>query len=182
MAKFLIPWMLFPYFLDWRSGDYTTAAFLSLLILVVLCLENLKKGFLVDWTVALSFLLIGLIGFIDPAFPVLQYTKVLTYGLLSLSGWASLIFRRPFTLQYARKEIPEAFWETTSFAAINRHITLAWNCVFSINLGLGVLSQLYVDYWPLLLLASYFLIVSVAVFTEQYPEFYLSRRESTHAL
>ena len=46
-------------------------------------------------------------------------------GLLTIV-LASLAIGRPFTIQYARETVPQAFWETSLFLSTNRTITWVW--------------------------------------------------------
>ncbi|AZE84786.1 hypothetical protein C4J98_3380 [Pseudomonas orientalis] len=182
MIKLIIPPLLFPYFLAWRSGNYTEAALLSLLVLLVLCHKGLMSKFVIDWSVACGFMLIVLASLAQPSFFSLPYTKPLIYGLLATAGWCSYCIGRPFTLQYAKQEADPAHWGTPVFLSINKHITLVWNIVFSCNFGLSILSIEFFDYWPIFLLMSYFTILCAVVFTEKYPDFYLASGERNRAV
>ncbi|MGC5701698.1 hypothetical protein J4P02_15985 [Pseudomonas sp. NFXW11] len=182
MINLIIPPLLFPYFLEWRAGNYAEAALLALLVLLVLCYKGLKNKFVIDWSVAFGFALILMVSLVKPSFFSLSYTKPLIYGVLALAGWISYGVGKPFTQQYARQETPEEFWHTPTFLSINKRITLVWNSVFSLNLGFALLSLMFVDYWPIYLLMSYFTILCAVVFTEKYPDYYLAHGESSRAI
>jgi hypothetical protein len=51
-------------------------------------------------------------------------------GLLAIV-LASLAIGRPFTLQYARERVPQAFWRAPLFLTVNRRITWAWAGAFA---------------------------------------------------
>ncbi len=55
-------------------------------------------------------------------------------GLL-LIVLVSLAIGRPFTLQYARERVPEQYWRTPLFLAINSRITWAWALAFAGMVG-----------------------------------------------
>jgi hypothetical protein len=44
----------------------------------------------------------------------------------------SMFVRRPFTMQYAREQVPEAYWNTPQFLHVNYVITAAWACAFAV--------------------------------------------------
>lgn len=46
-------------------------------------------------------------------------------GLLAIV-LVSLAIGRPFTLQYAREQVPQQFWTSPVFVAVNRRITAVW--------------------------------------------------------
>lgn len=52
-------------------------------------------------------------------------------GLLAIM-LASLAIGRPFTLQYAREQVPEQYWRAPLFLAINGRITWAWAVAFAV--------------------------------------------------
>jgi hypothetical protein len=54
-------------------------------------------------------------------------------GGLALIVLVSLAIRRPFTLQYAREQVPEQFWSSPIFLRTNALITGAWFGAFLIS-------------------------------------------------
>ncbi|MGZ0716993.1 hypothetical protein [Pseudomonas palleroniana] len=182
MINLIVPPLLFPYFLEWRTGNYVEAALLSLLVLVALCYKGLKNKFVIDWSVACGFVLIAGVSYVQPSFFSLSFTKPLIYGLLAIAGWVSYCVGKPFTLQYARLETPRELWNTPPFIHINKKITLVWNAVFTLNFGFALASLTDVDDWPIYLLMSYFTILCAVVFTQKYPDVYLAQGERNRAL
>lgn len=50
--------------------------------------------------------------------------------ILASVAWGSLAAGQPFTLQYAREEVPEQFWSSPSFLRTNQWITAVWGVDF----------------------------------------------------
>ena len=44
----------------------------------------------------------------------------------------SLALGRPFTIQYARERVPQQYWDTPQFLAVNRTITWVWAAAFAV--------------------------------------------------
>ena len=44
----------------------------------------------------------------------------------------SLALGRPFTIQYARERVPQQYWDTPQFLAVNRTITWFWAAAFTL--------------------------------------------------
>ena len=84
---------------------------------------------------------------------------------------ASMVLRRPFTLQYAREQVPEEFWGSQEFVRTNYVITAAWAAAFAIM----VIAEACIVYVPsvprrLGLLVTIFAIVAAVKFTSWYPD------------
>lgn len=54
-------------------------------------------------------------------------------GSLTLIVLASLAMRAPFTLQYAREQVPSDFWATPLFIRTNYMLTAVWGIAFAVT-------------------------------------------------
>jgi hypothetical protein len=90
-------------------------------------------------------------------------------GLL-LIVLATLIIGKPFTLQYAREQVPQNLWDTPQFIRSNYVITGVWSGAFLI-LVLADLILIYRTDWPskIGILASVLASVGAFKFTRWYP-------------
>jgi len=64
-----------------------------------------------------------------PQWTLMEVRLIVDIGLL-LIVVGSLLIGKPFTIQYAREQVPPAQWDTPQFAAINRRITGIWAMAF----------------------------------------------------
>ncbi len=71
------------------------------------------------------------VGFIQPGIPV-QMARLAADGSLFAMALASMLFRNPITLEYAREQVPEEFWKTSRFVLTNYLITAGWAVAFAI--------------------------------------------------
>lgn len=86
----------------------------------------------------------------------------------------SLLIRKPFTLQYAKEETPEEYWDSPTFLKVNYTITAVWGLAFLAaavagwygDAILGSNNNLWTG-WVLQIFAS---LIAVA-FTEWYPDY-----------
>ncbi|GAC1559872.1 MAG: hypothetical protein NVS2B5_23390 [Beijerinckiaceae bacterium] len=90
-------------------------------------------------------------------------------GLLAIV-LGSMIARRPFTLQFAREEVPQEFWGNPSFIATNYIITAAWALAFLVMV-LADVAMAYVAAIPLWVgvLVTILALAVAAWFTRWYP-------------
>jgi hypothetical protein len=54
------------------------------------------------------------------------YAVFISFGAVALIAVGSLLIRRPFSPQYARESVPEAYWQTRLFLWENNVITAVW--------------------------------------------------------
>lgn len=67
-----------------------------------------------------------------PRWTVATVRLAVDSGLLSIV-LVSLAIGRPFTLQYARERVPEQFWDSPIFMAVNRAISWVWAGSFAVH-------------------------------------------------
>jgi hypothetical protein len=68
-------------------------------------------------------------GFIQPSLSLQAVRLVVDCGLLLIAA-TSMAIRNPFTLQYAREQTPQEFWNTPVFIRTNYIITAVWTLAF----------------------------------------------------
>jgi hypothetical protein len=61
----------------------------------------------------------------------------LASAVLVLIALASIVARRPFTLQYARETTPREYWRSPLFLHINYVITWVWTAAFAVIVAVG---------------------------------------------
>lgn len=91
-------------------------------------------------------------------------------GLL-LIVLASIVMRRPFTLQYAREQVVPDLWDDPEFVRTNYIITSAWAAAFAVM----VIADLVLTYLPALphsfsIVATVLALVAAVKFTGWYPD------------
>jgi hypothetical protein len=83
-----------------------------------------------------SIILFGLLalyaGFVQPSLSLQAVRLVIDCGLLSIA-LVSMAIRNPFTLQYAREQTPQEFWDTPVFVRTNYIITMVWALSFLVT-------------------------------------------------
>ena len=75
---------------------------------------------------------------LQPDWPLMAVRLSLDSGLL-LIALVSLAIGRPFTLQYAREQVPPAFWASPLFLRANQVITAVWAACFLVTVAADLL-------------------------------------------
>ncbi len=110
-------------------------------------------------------------GFIQPSLPT-EAVRLIVDGGLFLIGASSIAIRTPFTLQYAREQVPETVSATPEFLRTNYIVTGVWTAAFAVMTAADA-SAAYHRMLPLSLDVAAGLAVMAAaiVFTVRYPAY-----------
>ena len=80
-------------------------------------------------SVALFGLLALYTGFIQPSLSIAGVRLIVDGGLMAIA-LVSILIGNPFTLDYAREQVPEEFWQTPLFLRTNYIIASVWVLAF----------------------------------------------------
>jgi hypothetical protein len=129
----LIPWIIFTVLAS--HATLKIGAIAALAAAVVIAIPGIRAGQpkLLELGAVVTF-----IGFVVVAFAadastahwVARYARGIAALILAALSFASLAFT-PFTEEYARDQVPEQYWGSPTFKAINRKLTLMWACIFA---------------------------------------------------
>ena len=92
--------------------------------------------------------------------------------MLFLLVFATVVVRRPFTLQYAKESTPEEYWHTPQFLHVNYVISWVWVAAFFIEAASGLFGDAVLhnsnNIWTGWIVQTFPMIVA-AQFTIWYP-------------
>lgn len=94
-------------------------------------------------TIKVFYFFIGFwVALLVPSFHLFDFTQLFMYGILTLASVASLIMKKPFTLQYAKKVVPAEFTTHRLFFLSNFWLTVIWAAAFALSLLCSILFAL----------------------------------------
>lgn len=70
-----------------------------------------------------------------------KYSQAISSGALGIIALGSIVFRHPFTIDYAKEEAPPEVWHTAVFKRINLVLSSVWAAVFLACALLGLAAQ-----------------------------------------
>jgi hypothetical protein len=116
-----------------------------------------------------------------PVWTVATVRLAVDGGLLAIV-LASLAINNPFTMQYAREQVPREYWNSPQFLAANWVISAAWAGAFAVLLAADAAAE-YVSSIPLWIdiAASIAAFLAAVGFTIWYPGVVRARAQSTAA-
>ena len=166
------PFVLFAVLM--RFGDVLFALIAAAALSALLIVRESRRGksikILEAGTVALFGGLAVFTAITHFDWTILEARLAVDVGLLVIV-LGSIIARRPFTLQFAREEVPQEYWANPQFIATNYKISGAWAAAFVIL----VLADVIMAFFPAIPLWVGILVTVLALagaiwFTRWYPE------------
>ena len=127
-----VPWILY-----WTlcSIDYKLGVAIPLAISLILLVPQIRNRDFNPLDVAslLYFSVATAATFIFSLDLFVEKSGFLGYSALFLMALLSIIIKRPFSFQVAKRDYPEVYWREKSFLMINNVITSVWMIIFAIN-------------------------------------------------
>jgi len=121
-----IPWIFFSIFYKAQGPASIWVSLISALLMIVLNGRELRQGFVLPLGSVLFFLLLSF----NNAFSFWPWASAHAFQLINSALAAivliSMIIGQPFTLQYAREEVPKENWSHPLFLKINWILTSIW--------------------------------------------------------
>lgn len=161
------------FFLAMRLVSPVSGLVAALLVSALLCLRMWRFGHSVKILEIGTFVLFATLVLYTllaaPQWTVAAVRLVVDGGLLAIV-LVSLAIGRPFTLQYAREQVPKEYWASPQFMAANRVISTAWAAAFLILVAADAAAE-YLAAIPLWLdvVASIGALTGCVGFTIWYP-------------
>jgi intracellular septation protein A len=166
------PFVLFAVLM--RFGDVLFALIAAAALSALLIVRERRRGKSIKILEAGTVVLFGGLAIFTAIthydWTILEARLAVDVGLLVIV-LGSLIARRPFTLQFAREEVPEEFWSSPQFVATNYKISGAWAAAFVIL----VLADVVMAFYPAIPLWIGIVVTVLALagaiwFTRWYPQ------------
>jgi hypothetical protein len=127
------PWILF--WILASNDTFRVAIFAALISTVVINIRYIaeRKVKVLDLGTMIFFaLLSGVSLFADPPW-LEQWVHVLGNLALTVIALVSIAIGKPFTIQYAKEQVAEQYWNTPQFLSTNLRITWVWFATFAVQ-------------------------------------------------
>jgi len=131
----LVSWILFTIIAE--HGTLKIASIAALVISIGVCLYSARGGSrpkMIELAAVGTFIAFTVVSFIaDPSVThfLTRYARAIAAAILAILVFGSLLFV-PFTEEYAREKVPEKYWHSPHFKAVNRRLTALWAGVFAV--------------------------------------------------
>jgi hypothetical protein len=175
-VRTFIPWIVLAVVSAFADWGIAMAAALGACLVVLAIQGRATRTDLLGLCALGYFTVMTVVALAAPHASIQRYTAALSLGVLGLVSWASLAARRPFTLHFARQQVPPEIWNHPVFYRINAVITAVWASGFVLSAAACAVAVAIVSK-PTALLVIFEVIgfVIPAVFTSRYPRYARAR-------
>lgn len=165
-----LPWMAYGIL----SSVFPPLAFPVAAIAFLFSYANLKKGFILEWGSLLFFIILAFNYYVFKNQWLFQHISIFTSFFFVSTAGISLLIRRPFTLQYAKLEVDQKFWNNPLFFRVNQIMTGALGIIF---FGTALVNLYRYTHPGVLNGWAIWFIVSLAqiIFIRKFPKWYTKR-------
>lgn len=184
IAKFIVgflPWILFM-FLPTNGWDpLRRAVVICLLASVVFGFNTLRRGFILQWATIAFFLFCAISFYAFNWIWLASRMGIVANGFLDGIIWFTVLAGRPFTLQYARAELPEERWNDEGLIRSCRTIAIFWGILLLIPTAFEIFRLSYPDALParFYFCQSLFCIAIGICYTQIYKRIRRKQRQAT---
>ncbi|MDL9949040.1 hypothetical protein QSJ19_26390, partial [Gordonia sp. ABSL11-1] len=171
----LAPWIVMSLFSGPGRFEESVAAALGIALLVVFASWKIGNSIkLMEWFDVVFFVVMCVIGILaSPG--MITWLELWAGEIVNLAlvvfAFGSILLRRPFTLEYAREQTPEEFWDNPLFIRTNYVITWAWAAAFAVSAIAGAIGDAVFDdagnFWT-----GWIIQIGATVFAISFTEFY----------
>lgn len=183
LAKFLVgfaPWLLFLFLSGHTLASLERSIIIAVLATPVFNFKELRKGFILQWGTFLFFIAcLVAVNFMKLA-AVAKNIGVLSNGFLAGIIWVTVFVGKPFTLQYARAEVPKEHWNDPALIRVCQIIAAVWAVLLTFSAAISVLKTARPGLWPewIYFDISIAVILGGSVFTSVYKKHKRGQRPS----
>jgi hypothetical protein len=137
-AKFILgflPWFLFLFLPTESWNGLRVAVVICLAASVLFSWKMLRKGFILQWATVAFFLFCTLSFFVFRWVWLANHMGIIANGFLDGIIWFTVLTGKPFTLQYARAELPREQWNDEGLIHSCRFIAIFWGMLLFVPIA-----------------------------------------------
>ncbi len=180
MTFLFVPWTLFWIMFDIKSVSLWLSAGIPLILMTLIVLYRTIYN-RPAWPEVASWAFFFAAFFLGPVMsvtPFLAWGSVIGSLFMGLLWFASLVpmVKLPFCAEYSKWGYISKLWENSMFIQPNMAISLVWGWEFITASGFGVAARLLPEFFVLLTVIRYGLMIPAAVFTSLYQKDVIDRK------
>lgn len=187
LIKFLFgftPWLLFLFLSGHTLASLERSIVVSLLASVAFSFNELRKGFILQWCTLLFFTAcLVTINFMHLIY-IAKSMGAISNGFLACVIFGTILVGKPFTLQYARADLPKERWDDPGLIRSCRFIAIVWAVLLAFSAlisSLKILKPGLLPEWFYFDISILF-ILGGSVFTVLYKKFKRNQRLHNNSL
>lgn len=176
IAKFLVgfmPWILFLFISGNSLTSLERAIIICFIASIVFGIRELRSGFILQWGTLFFFVACLLAVNVLKMTAVAENMGLLANGFLASIIWLTVLAGKPFTLQYARAELPKERWHDLELVKSCRFIAIVWGSLLTFSAGVSFFRAVEPGRYPAWCYAciSIGTIIGGTIFTQVYKSY-----------
>ena len=172
-----MPWILFLFFSGQTFVSLERSVLIGLGASLIFGFKELRRGFLLQWGTLIFFIACAITVDVMKSVFIAKSMGILSNGFLALLVWWTILTGKPFTLQYARAELPQERWNDPELIHSCRVLAVVWALLLTFLALAACFKMLNPGLYP----GGVYLGISIAaiaggiVFTSLYKKYKRSR-------
>jgi len=121
-----MPWLLFLFFSGQTFSSLERSIIIGLLASLIFGFKELRGGFLLQWGTLIFFITCVITVDVMKSIWVAKSMGIISNGFLACLIWGTIFIGKPFTLQYARAELPKERWNDPALIRSCQFLAVVW--------------------------------------------------------
>ena len=143
-----MPWILFLFLSGHTLHTLERSIIICFLASLILGFRELRKGFILQWGTLFFFTSCAIfVNFMKVIF-VAKNMGIISNGFLASTIWVTIFIRKPFTLQYARADLPKERWNDPALIRNCRFIAIIWGLLLALSTLIACFKVLNQNLYP----------------------------------
>ena len=185
ILKFLLgfaSWIVFLFLSGNTLTSLERALVTSFIISLILGYRQLRNGFILEWGSVIFFAwCIIMVNFLQNV-TIAKNMGIIANGFLASIIWMTILIGKPFTLQYARQDLPKERWNDPGLVQSCRFMAIVWGLLMMVSTFVACFKVMRPGLYPEIVYSSISIgtIMGATLFTQYYKKYKrASRTEST---
>ena len=184
ILKFLLgfaSWIVFLFL----SGNTLTSLELALIVSFAISLifghDQLRSGFILQWGSVLFFAWCIIMVNCLHNVAIARNMGIIANGFLASIIWLTILIGKPFTLQYAREELPKERWNDPALMQSCRFMAIVWGLLMAFSTFVACFKVMRPGFYPEIVYSGISIgtIMGGTLFTQFYKKYKRSSRAAS---
>ncbi len=143
-----MPWLLFLFFSGQTFAGLERSIIIGLLASLIFGFRELRRGFLLQWGTLIFFITCAIAVDLMKSIWVARSMGIISNGSLACLIWGTILIGKPFTLQYARAELPKERWDDPALIQSCKFLAVVWAFLLTFLALVAYLKNSNPTLWP----------------------------------
>ena len=171
-------WILFLFLSGNTLTSLERALVISFVISVIFSYKQLRSGFILQWGSVIFFAWCIIMVNCLQSVVIAKNMGIIANGFLASIIWLTILIGKPFTLQYAREDLPKERWNDPALVQSCRFMAIVWGLLMVFSTCVSCFKVMRPGMYPEVVYSSISIctIMGGSLFTQFYKKYKRSSR------